>query len=626
MRDYRHLTNEEISVLESNSCWAEDWDRVMVDEDFRPYNFHRVVFYGDIRLGKFEKTVEVAKGFTKHSGINDATLRNVTVGDDCLIEKVGNFINNYTIGDDCYISNISTMETTEGATFGEGHMVSVLNEMGDGNVILFHNLNSQLAAFMVKYFKDKQLKDNITRLINEEIRFTQPERGTVGNGVKIINSKEITNTVVKDDCEINGAARLSDCTIMSSADASVYIGTGVICENSIISGGCSITNSVKMQDCFVGEACQITNGFTAEASVFFANSYMANGEACAAFCGPFSASHHKSSLLIGGEFSFYNAGSNTNFSNHAYKMGPLHYGTLERGSKTASGAYVLMPAKIGAFSVCFGKLMNHPDMRCLPFAYLLAYGETMYIVPGRNITTVGLYRDIKKWPKRDKRPASCRKSVINFDWLSPFTVGEIEQGKKILEQLQKAGGKNVSSYNFQEYIINASSLKKGIKYYDIALRIYMGAVMKRQLKWLEEHNRVPSPENFLPVTQTGEGQWNDLSGLLLPVSEEERLLNDIKNGGIESIQEVLDRFYDINEHYREYQWSWTYHLILDYYGLEALDDAAMQRIREDYIKARRAWIAEIRKDAQKEFDMGDVEQEVFDDFISKLDHEVDYED
>ena len=463
MRDYRHLLKEEIDVLESNSCWAEDWDHVMVDEAFSPYGFHRVVFYGEIRLGKFEKQVEVTKGFTKHAGINDATLRNVTVGDNCLIEKIGNFINNYIIGDDCYISNVSTMETTEGATFGEGHLVSVLNEMGDGNVILFHDLNSQLAAFMVKHFKDKQLKDTLTRLVNEEIRFTQPECGTIGNGVKIINSKEITNTVVKDDCEINGAARLSDCTILSSKDASVYIGTGVICENSIISNGCSITNSVKMQDCFVGEACQITNGFTAEASVFFANSFMANGEACAAFCGPFSASHHKSSLLIGGEFSFYNAGSNTNFSNHAYKMGPMHYGVLERGSKTASGAYVLMPAKIGAFSVCFGKLMNHPDMRCLPFAYLMAYGETMYIVPGRNITTVGLYRDIKKWEKRDKRAPSCRKSVINFDWLSPFTVGEIVEGKKILENLRQAGGNNVSSYNFQEYIINASSLRKGIK-------------------------------------------------------------------------------------------------------------------------------------------------------------------
>ena len=617
MREYRQLTQEEINVLESNSCWAEDWNRVKVDEDFRPYNFHRVVLYGDIRLGKFEKMVEVAKGFEKHSGINDATLRNVTVGDNCLIEKVGNFINNYTIGDDCYISNISTMETTEGASFGEGHLISVLNEMGDGNVVLFHDLNSQLAAFMVKYFKDKQLKDCLTRLINEEIRFTQPERGTIGNGVKIINSKEITNTVIKEDCEINGAARLSDCTILSSKDDSVYIGTGVICENSIISNGCSITNSVKMQDCFVGEACQITNGFTAEASVFFANSYMANGEACAAFCGPFSASHHKSSLLIGGEFSFYNAGSNTNFSNHAYKMGPMHYGILERGSKTASGAYVLMPAKIGAFSVCFGKLMNHPDMRCLPFAYLLAYGETMYIVPGRNITTVGLYRYIKKWPKRDKRAASSRKSIINFDWLSPFTVGEIVEGKKILENLRQAGGNNVSSYNFQEYIINASSLKKGIKYYDIALRIYMGAVLKRAIKeqWLGK-----------PTSDIGLGQWNDLSGLLLPASEEQRLLDDIKNGTIESIREVIERFNDINDHYREYQWTWTYQTILDYYGLDELNDAAIQRIREDYVKARRAWIAEIRKDAEKEFAMGDVEQDVFDDFISKLDHEIDYED
>lgn len=617
MRNYRQLRQEEINVLESNSCWAESWDNVMVDEAFSPYGFHRVIFYGNIRLGKFEKQVEVTKGFTKHAGINDATLRNATVGDNCLIEKVGNFINNYTIGDDCYISNISTMETTEGATYGEGHLVSVLNEMGDGNVILFHDLNSQLAAFMVKYFKDKQLKDILTRLVNEEIRFTQPKQGTIGNGVKIINSKEITNTVIKDDCEINGASRLSDCTILSSKDASVYIGTGVICENSIISDGCSITNSVKMQDCFVGEACQITNGFTAEASVFFANSYMANGEACAAFCGPFSASHHKSSLLIGGEFSFYNAGSNTNFSNHAYKMGPMHYGTLERGTKTASGAYVLMPAKIGAFSVCFGKLMNHPDMRCLPFAYLLAYGDTMYIVPGRNITTVGLYRDIKKWPKRDKRAGSSRKSIINFDWLSPFTVGEIVQGKKILEALRQAGGDNVSSYNYHEYIINASSLRKGIKYYDIALRIYMGAVLKRAVKG-----------GFLgkPTSTVGEGDWSDLSGLLLPASEEQRLLDDIKSGAIESIREVLDRFNDINNHYREYQWAWTYKLILDYYGLEELTEVSMQRIREDYVRARRAWIAEIRKDAEKEFAMGDVEQDVFDDFISKLDHEIDYED
>ena len=183
---YRSLTFEEIEILESNSCWAEDWSRVEVAEDgFQAKFFHRVMFYGDVQLGSVQKEVEITKGFVKHSGINDATLRNVTVGNDCLIEKVGNYINNYTIGDDCLISNISVMETTEGATYGEGNLISVLNEVGDGNVIFFHDLNSQFAAFMVKHFNDKDLKNAIRRLVKEEIARTNPERGTIGNNVKM---------------------------------------------------------------------------------------------------------------------------------------------------------------------------------------------------------------------------------------------------------------------------------------------------------------------------------------------------------------------------------------------------------------------------------------------------------
>jgi hypothetical protein len=578
---------------------------------------HRVLLYGEVNIGAFDKNVEITKDFFKHSGINNATLRNVTVGDNCLIENIGNYINNYTIGDDCYISNVSTMETTEGATYGEGNLISVLNEVGDGNVILFKDLNSQFAAFMVKHFHDRELKDTIRRLVREDIETTSPERGTIGDRVKIVNTKEITNTVIYDDCEINGAARLSDTTIVTSPNATVYIGTGVICENSIVSDGSSITNSVKIQDCFVGEACQLNSGFTASASVFFANSYMSNGEACAAFCGPFTASHHKSSLLIGAQFSFYNAGSATNFSNHAYKMGPMHWGILERGTKTASGAYLLMPANIGTFSVCFGKLMHHPDTRNLPFSYLVSYNDTMCLSPGRNITTVGLYRDIQKWPKRDVRPKDSQKSIVNQDWLSPFSVGEIVKGKKILEDLRNASGEDVSSYNFHEYVIKGSSLQKGIKYYDIALRIYMGAVLKRVLK--------RDPELNAPTTEVGLGDWNDLSGLLLPASEEQRVIDDIKNGTLDTVDKIIDRFREIDAHYREYQWTWTYRLILDYYGLTeiTLEDAA--RIREDYVTARRTWIAEIRKDAEKEYRMGDVEKEVLDNFVNSLDHEGDYE-
>ena len=617
MNDYRPLTSEEIEVLRSNDCWAEDWTSINVSEDFKPNFMHRVMLYGEVNIGAFNKNVEVSQGFVKHSGINNATLRNATIGDDCLIENVGNFINNYNIGDDCYISNISTMETTEGATYGEGNLVSVLNEVGEGNVILFGDLNSQLAAFMVKHFSDKELKEKIRQLIKTDIDNKMPERGQIGNNVKIVNTKEITNCVINDFCEVNGASRLSDCTLLGSIHGNVYIGTGVIAENSIIAEGSSVINSVKIQDCFIGETCQLSNGFTASASVFFANSYMSNGEACAAFCGPFTASHHKSSLLIGGMFSFYNAGSATNFSNHAYKMGPMHWGILERGSKTASGAYLLMPATLGTYSVCFGKLMHHPDTRNLPFAYLIADGDKMFLIPGRNITTVGLYRDIKKWPKRDLRAPENRKSIVNLDWLSPFSVGEVLKGKKILENLREVTGDNVSQYLYHEYIIPATSLHKGIKYYDIALRIYMGAVLKRVLK--------RDPSITPPSTQIGLGDWDDLSGLLLPISEEERIINDLKDGNIETIQELIERFENIDANYREYQWTWTYKMICDYYGISEITLEDANRIHEDYIKARRSWIAEIKKDAEKEFAMGDVEEEVFRNFVDSLDQEIDYE-
>ncbi|MDD6786944.1 MAG: DUF4954 family protein, partial [Bacteroidales bacterium] len=392
----------------------------------------------------------------------------------------------------------------------------------------------------------------------------------------------------------------------------VHIGTGVICESTVVYNGSTIANNAKLERCFVGEACKITDGFTAENSLFFANNYMSNGEACAAFCGPFSASHHKCSLLIGAELSFYNAGSATNFSNHAYKMGPMHWGVLERGTKTASGSYILLPAHIGTFSVCFGKLLHHPDTRKLPFSYLIAYGDDMYIIPGRNLTTVGLYRDIRKWPKRDKRPEGGKHSIVNFDWLSPFSAGNIMVAKRTLEALRELSG-DVESYNYHDYIIKNSSLKKGIKYYDIALRIYMGAVLKR-------HNLET------PLSQVGTGKWSDLSGLLIPVSEEQRIVEAIKDGSLNTVADIRDEFYKANENYNDYRWAWSYRLIREYYNIEGeITPEHAAKIEEDYITARRAWIAEIRKDAMKEFDLGDVSRETLDDFLKSLDKEVEFE-
>lgn len=589
----RKLKENEIDALKKQGCTAENWLDITVADDFRTEHIHQTNFYGEVTLGTFRKTIEINEGFSKHSGIRRATLRNCIIGNDCLIEDVG------------------CINTTPDACFGEGRIIPVLNEVGNGNVMIFDGLHSQLASLMIKYEQDKAFTDIVHRLVKKSIAEHSLPITTIGNDVRINATHDITNCHINDGSIIDGALRLRDCTLKSIPEACVTIGVGVICQNSVIYNGSTITNSTKLKNCFVGEACEITDGFTAENSLFFANCYMSNGEACAAFCGPFSASHHKSSLLIGGMFSFYNAGSGTNFSNHAYKMGPLHWGVLERGTKTASGSYILMPAQIGTYSVCFGKLMHHPDTRKLPFSYLIAYGDDMYLVPGRNLTTVGLYRDIRKWPKRDKRQNNGKSSIINFDWLSPYSVGGIVVAKRTLEALREVSG-DVATYNFHDYVIKNSSLKKGIKYYDIALRIYMGAVMKRHR--LER-----------PASSVGTGKWSDLSGLLIPLSEEQRIVAAIKDGTINSIPAIREEFIRANDNYSEYRWAWSYRLICEYYGINEITEETAAKVHEDYVQARRAWIAEIRKDALKEFELGDVEESVLNDFMAQLDQETEWE-
>lgn len=605
MYDYRLLSDEEIGILEENGCTAEDWTSLNVDYDFNPAFIRNVRFYGTVNLGVFEKNIEVTNGFMKHSGISNATLRNVTIGDNCLIENVGCYINNYVIGDECCICNVATMETTAEATFGEGNTISVLNEAGNGNVVLFRGLTANIAALMVAHPDDKDLSAALKTMARNDISQRLADRGTIGNRVRITNTTEITNTNIDDNCEVNGACRLSDCTLAAAPDDSVYIGSGVICENSIIADGSSVLNSAKVFNCYVGEACQITNGFTAESSLFFANTYMANGEACAAFCGPFSASHHKSSLLIGCMTSFYNAGSCTNFSNHAYKMGPVHYGTLERGSKTASGSHTLLPATIGAFSMCMGKISGHPDTRRLPFSYIIGTGRDTILVPGKNIATVGLYRDISKWPRRDVRMESAKNTLINYDWLSPFTINEIMEGREELGRLLRIQGEDAAVYEYEGCKISGKSLRRGLRLYDMAVELFIGEVLM-------------SHDLDDRCAASGAGGWSDLSGLLLPSSEVERVIEKIKLGIISTVNDLTEVFVAYNDMYGEYLWTFTVSLIKYYLGKDELTEEDFELMRERGKAAREAWLDEIRSDAEKEFSMGDVDRATLDKFLAQL--------
>ena len=51
MKKYRSLNEDEIKIMQSNGCQAEDWKLVMVAKGFEPEACHRVTFYGWARIG-----------------------------------------------------------------------------------------------------------------------------------------------------------------------------------------------------------------------------------------------------------------------------------------------------------------------------------------------------------------------------------------------------------------------------------------------------------------------------------------------------------------------------------------------------------------------------------------------
>ena len=137
MKKYRKLTLDEIAFLQANMCTAADWNDIDVAEDFSPCHIRYVRFSGNVRLGSFNREFTLAGGIKKHSGIYYATLHNVTVGDDCCIENVKNYIANYEIGDNTFIENVDIILTDCYTSFGNGVEVAVRNETGGREVMIY---------------------------------------------------------------------------------------------------------------------------------------------------------------------------------------------------------------------------------------------------------------------------------------------------------------------------------------------------------------------------------------------------------------------------------------------------------------------------------------------------------
>ena len=601
---YRQLTEKEIATLTVYGCSAESWKNVEVATDFSPSFITNVHFSGNVKLGTFNKVFDLAGGLKKHSGINNCTLHNCTVGNDVFIDKIDNYIANYQIDEGTYIENVNLILVDGKSSFGNGVKVPVMNEGGGREIPIFDWLSAPLAYILTLYRHRPDLIQVLQNLIDNYTNSLKSDVGYIGKNVHIVNCGSIKNIKIGDSAMIEGASLLENGTVNSNNQAPVLIGSGVKCNDFILSSGVSVTDSTLVSRCFIGQGCILGKHYSALDSLFFSNCQGMHGEATAIFAGPYTVSHHKSTLLIAGMFSFLNAGSGSNQSNHMYKLGPIHQGICERGSKTTSDSYLLWPAKIGAFTLVMGRHYKHSDTSDLPFSYLIENATDSYLVPGVNLRSVGTIRDAQKWPKRDNRKDSRKLDPINFNLLSPYSIQKMMKGVEVLKNLQQIAGETTEIYSYQNCIIKNSSLKKGIEFYNVAILKFLGNSLISRLKDVDCKNIYKIRKQLQTETEDGNGEWIDLSGLIAPKNVIDRLLCDIECKKL-NLDEIQTEFENMHNNYYKYEWTWALSKLLAYWG-KTLEEISYEDIFE-MIEQWKESVVKLDKliysDAKKEFDL-----------------------
>jgi len=547
-RPCRALTADEIAALEAAGSRADDWSNVQVADGFLPQSVARCTFAGPIRLGVFDKPVAYA-GASLASGVYDSRLHNVTVAEGALVDRVG-LLSNYDVGPGAIVRGCASVAVEGETAFGNGTEIEVFNEGGGRELRIYDRLTAQIAYLAVCYRHRPKLIDALERMIDAYVADRRSDRGSIGAGATLADAGTIRNVTVGPAAVVEGAARLDNGTVASKPEAPTTIGAGVQATDFVIGTGSKVDGGAMLSGCFVGQGCKIGRQFSAEGSAFFANCEGFHGEACSVLAGPYTVTHHKSSLLIAGLFSFYNAGSGTNQSNHMYKLGPVHQGILERGSKTGSFSYLLWPCRVGAFTAVIGKHYANFDTRNLPFSYIDEIEGRSVLTPAMNLFTVGTKRDGDKWPARDRRTDPEKLDRIRFEVLSPLTIGRLMKGMAEVAELYATASREQEYVSYNGISIKRLLCRTAKRHYEIAVKVYFGGLLADRLE-------SGSAEALAAEPGPGAGEWVDVLGLLAPANEVEALCAAIESGGVSDLTALEAEFGSLYDAYDAFEWAWA---------------------------------------------------------------------
>jgi hypothetical protein len=219
-----------------------------------------------------------------------------------------------------------------------------------------------------------------------------------------------------------------------------------------------------------------------------------------------------------------------------------------------------------------------------------------------NLFTVGTRRDSDKWPNRDRRKDLLKYDIINFDLLNPYIIGKIIEGTERMKELLEKASKEQEYVSYKGLNIKRLLIKTCTKYYEIAIKIYIGQELIKRISDEKDFEKIKSLFKYDPELYSE--KWVDAAGMYISKKEYDHLIKSISGNNIKDLTTLNKELQKFNKNYVSARWAWCAKLIENRFKCkidEISKDQLIQIItdwRDNSIKLNNM----ILKDAEKEFD------------------------
>lgn len=471
---YRGLTAWEIEVLVRNRNTSDNWNKILVGDNFNPELVKNCKFFGLVRIGKLESCFLEYHNLRMPVGLYNSTIISCDFGDNVVVDNV-NYLSHYIIGSEVILVNINELATTSTAKFGNGIIkegeaediriwLEICNENGGRKVIPFTRMLPGDAWLWSKYRDDDVMLEKFKQFTQKEYDIQRGYYGKIGDRTIIKNTSIIKDAWIGTDAYIKGANKLKNITVNSSPEAPSQIGEGCEMVNGVMGLGCKAFYGVKAVRFIMASHSQLKYGARLINAYLGNNSTISCCEVLNALIFPSHEQHHNNSFLCAATVlgqSNMAAGA-TIGSNHNSRSPD---GELIAGRGFWPGLCVSLKhnSRFASFNILAKG--DYPAELDIPFPFTLISNDVandqLLLMPAYwfmyNIYAIA--RNEWKYNDRDARIEKVQR--LEFDSLAPDTINEILQSLRLFSLYT---GKAYARYeNMQQTLSDEQYIRMGKK-------------------------------------------------------------------------------------------------------------------------------------------------------------------